>query len=441
MMKTSRLLPTILATSMLIFAAIAGEDRLPDHRAGSLEKDEPQAVYTADPNDAWNRIFYCLFTRTVRTRLSDDFPEGKPFERFRERQVSRRSFERIEGGDRGIEPLYPLPPGGAITETDGAWRAITEPTYSKLKTTLEDALQEKVQRPPLARALMQSDVWAAYDNLARNRSFEGDEGKQRLERRNGLLKLLARFIKKLALPPEEIKALPDNYAAARPRLPDLFGTETTWLEIRWSVQRIHDDAADYRRAARVFIKPTARPKDRGKFVNSLRHENAGEQLEAVALVMQNLLIDNAGKVVPTPLTYEVQVRTFTKDKDVKVQNGEAKQFELSRRLLLQEPKSGGFVASGDQAPIYLSDGGEYSFASVQDKPVSEPILVRLATRCTSCHGKSFVRTLDPHLFLDKPMPPVTVLKPSKNDHTRYVAERKTEREDFKELIRRWNSSR
>src|SRR5438105_3245941 len=49
----------------------------PDYRAGSLAKDGAQAVYAADPDDAWNRIFYVLFTRTVRTRLSNDFPEGK----------------------------------------------------------------------------------------------------------------------------------------------------------------------------------------------------------------------------------------------------------------------------------------------------------------------------------------------------------------------------
>jgi hypothetical protein len=39
-------------------------------RFGSLPKDEPQAIYHPDPGDAWNRIFYCLFTRTVKTRLS-----------------------------------------------------------------------------------------------------------------------------------------------------------------------------------------------------------------------------------------------------------------------------------------------------------------------------------------------------------------------------------
>ncbi len=31
------------------------------------------------PNDCWNRIFYCLFTRTVKIRVTDDFPDAAPF--------------------------------------------------------------------------------------------------------------------------------------------------------------------------------------------------------------------------------------------------------------------------------------------------------------------------------------------------------------------------
>ena len=302
------------------------EKPAPDYRAGSLVKDEPQAIYATDPADAWNRIFYCLFTRSVRTRLSDDFQEGKPFDRvsvmgFPQLLVSRQSFERIESGDRAIEPLYPSSTRGVTTDQDGANRAMAEPVYSLLKKALEDALHEKNQRPPLARALMQSDVWAAHDLLSRNYNFEGEAGKQRLERRNQLLKLLAQFVKKLALTEDEIRSLPDNYAAGVRvhHLPDLFEESSGWMEIRWYEERLHDFAADYRRVARVFIKPTSPPKDKDRFLNGLPEaKNFPEHLDAVALVTQNLLIDSNGKVVPTPLSYEVQMRTFVKDKDGQV---------------------------------------------------------------------------------------------------------------------------
>src|SRR5262249_58914238 len=51
----------------------------PSYQIGSLPKDEPQAVYSADRDDSWNHIFYCLFTRTVQLRLSDDFLAAAPF--------------------------------------------------------------------------------------------------------------------------------------------------------------------------------------------------------------------------------------------------------------------------------------------------------------------------------------------------------------------------
>lgn len=40
--------------------------------------DNPDSIYAADPNDSWNRIFRGLFTRTVKHRVSDAFPEGAP---------------------------------------------------------------------------------------------------------------------------------------------------------------------------------------------------------------------------------------------------------------------------------------------------------------------------------------------------------------------------
>ena len=47
----------------------------------------------------------------------------------------------------------------------------------------------------------------------------------------------------------------------------------------------------------MFLKPGSRPKDRGKFLYGLRQaENFPAQLDAVALVTQNLLIASNGKV-------------------------------------------------------------------------------------------------------------------------------------------------
>jgi hypothetical protein len=143
-------------------------------------------------------------------RLSTDFPEGAPFTIFhgpfprsRQPQVSTRAFDRFENGDRAIDPLYP-----SFFTNVGALQVITGPTYSELEKALNDALRENAQRQPLARALMQSDAWAAYDVLYRTHHGGRDDTAKFRERKGQLLSLLARFIGRLALTREEINVLP-----------------------------------------------------------------------------------------------------------------------------------------------------------------------------------------------------------------------------------------
>ncbi len=437
---------------ILIFIAVAliaslflALTKLNSHANPSMRMPPRSSVYAADPDDTWNRIFYCLFTRVVKTRMSSDFDERAPVTRIQVSQspvmgfpqglpVSTRLFERVEIGDRAIEPLYP----SFITST-GVSQVLSEPLYSQLKRALTDALEEKPPRPLLHRALMQSDVWAAYDLLFRNSRFDGAEGKQLRECRDQLLPLLARFIKKLALTSDEIDRLPDNYtsAARTHHLPRLFDQRSGWMEVQWFPERLHDHGADYRRATRVFIRPTSSPQDKQEFLNSLREERyKTSKLDAVALVTQNLLIDSNGKVVPTGLTYEVQFRRFIKSRPGVLVRTELAQYELSRKLLLTKPASGGLVSLNDKVPIYLPEAGnDYGFASLQrnHSEVGPPILVRLRSRCTSCHGRDVATVFTFSMHFQPPPPPVTQLNPSSNEHGRYVARRKMESEDFKVL--------
>ena len=72
---------------------------------------------------------------------------------------------------------------------------------------------------------------------------------------------------------------------------------------------------------------------------------------------------------------------------------EVEQIELSRRLLLSDPKSGGFEFLEKTAPVYLaSAGNDLDFASDDHdgKPDRQPVLVRLKTRCTECHDLEMV---------------------------------------------------
>lgn len=412
----------------------------PDYRTGSLPDDRPRPVYSAEPSDSWNRIFNALFTRTVRFRLSEEFAGAAPLERiqvmgFPDLSVSRDTSERIEGGDRPIEPLDPFP---VHSGSNGSpQRVLTEPGFSRLKQALVDALREEADRLPLSRALMQSDVWAAHDLLVATRP--PDEVRRR--RKEELLGLLARLVEKLSLTRREIEALPDNYADAQ--LPfDLFAADGGWIEVEFLPDRLHEFSADYRRATRVFLKPSSPPGDRDGWLNSLRGGGAQEvaKLDAVALATQLLLVDTDGHVAPTRLTYEVQVRRFHKGRDGRFSRTELAVAELSRKALLLDRRAGGLLRVGERDPAYLpSAGNDYFFASAQMGRLGqgEAILAPLRKRCQSCHGED-VRTVLTFSAQDPAPPLVRRLNTADNEHGRNVSRRKMQRADFDELKRRWD---
>jgi hypothetical protein len=418
-------------------------------RAGSLPAEEVLPVYSPDPADSWNRVFNSLFSRTVRLRLSKEFAGAAPLEQvqvmgFPDLPVSTSTFERIESGDRAIEPLDPFMVH--IGSRSARQRVLFEPSFTRLKRALTDALVPGPRRSPLARALMQSDLWAAHDVLFATRTSDEVQRGYKEE----LLDLLARSVKNLALSTREIQGLPDNYASAR--LPfDLLSGDGGWIEIEYSPDRSHDRAADYRRATRIFLKPASPPADRLQWLNSLREGSADrdgkpvagdgiriEKLDAVALAVQLLLVDQNGVVVPTRLTYEVQVRTFLKGDTGKWSGTKLAVAELSRKALLGG-QSGGLLPVEEDARAYLPRAGnDYFFASAQTSlPAREAILAPLRKRCESCHAEG-VRTIFTFSVHDLGRLPVRKLNSTDNEHARFVSQRKMQRTDFKELRMRWD---
>lgn len=430
----------------LLAATSISPTALSDETKSSTPTDAPRPIYSDDPKDAWNRIFHALFTRKVRARLSDEFPEGAPFgfvrESFPRVRASARLFERVEVGDRAVEPLYPSFIGAA-----GPSEVLKEPRYSALVRALEEALRETRPRPPLQRALMQADAWAAFDILLplAGREPAASGLKQTEARARELLRLLAAFVKKLALTPEEIDALPRNYgpAARAHGLPNLFAREDGWAEVEWLPERLHDDAADYRRAARVFVRPSAAQRDAQAFLDGLRNaHDADERLGAVALVTQDLLVDARGNVVPSPLVRETQFRTFVRAGGAA--RNDIRQFELSRRLLLAGDARGGLVEVKETEAHYLpSAGNDYSFASPQygARDLDHPVVVSLRTRCSTCHGARGERVFTFSMHSQGGPVPVKILNPTRDERALYVARRKAERDDFKALKGLWGARR
>jgi hypothetical protein len=190
---------------------------------------------------------------------------------------SDRRVMRIESGDRAIDPLYPswLWMGSPFFDfdRDSAWRILQEPRYSRLVVALKNVWRTAPSRPPLARALMQADLWSVYDMLhamtrLRRGTWSGDN-LERVRRAQALQPLVATTMRALALSSGEIVRLPNTYSAAAMALglPDLLGDRTDWMEIRWFPLRSHDEAAGHRRAARVFFRPANRPNDEAAFLN------------------------------------------------------------------------------------------------------------------------------------------------------------------------------
>ena len=432
----------IAASAFLLTGTLAGQAQTRSG-SGSSIPEEGQRIYSSRPNDPWNQIFTALFTRTVETRLSDELGGSEPHEPlssldYLNLSVSRRTVKRTEGGDRAIEPLYP-----SFLSARGVVQVLTEPLYSKLKAALESAFGERTKRTPLRRALMQSDLWAAYDVLEARGRFRRGDADALLQRRSQLLALTARLIRKLALTPSEIEALPNNYSARReePPLPGLFEKEAGWIEIQWVPERIHDFAADHRRAARVFVKPLSSAADRNVFLQDFRRtRRPAEKLHAAALAIQLLLVTDRGRVVPSPIISAVQLRTFVRNPEGEIAGGRVEQFELGRRLLLEDAATGGFVHYEEGDPAYLPSGGnDYGFASWQlgDAGRQPPVLAALRSRCQACHYDNMARIVTLAMHARPPVPPIVSLDPLGNERASHVAAKKQASDQFQALLQRW----
>jgi hypothetical protein len=163
-----------------------------------------------------------------------------------------------------------------------------------------------------------------------------------------------------------------------------------------------------------------------------------DSLDGAALVTEDLLIDSHGRVVPSPLTHEVQLRNFVKDRKRKFKETVIAEYELSRKLLLANPSSGGFIRLGADFPAYLpSSGNDYSFASptLGEKTRDLPILGYLRRRCESCHGPDMTSVFTFMVHDDPRLSPPLVrqLQPADDVDAAYVATEKMKQSNYKLL--------
>jgi hypothetical protein len=184
---------------------------------------------------------------------------------------------------------------------------------------------EKLVREPVKRAFLQRDLWAVFDWT---RSWHTDVPGRALRTR------LAPVIQRLALSPEEIKALPDNFGAVAATnavggFPaDLWDPRGPWVLIgddnkntngARTLTPVHESFFDGRSAFLVLVQAGESRDQTAKFVRQLNDDGKPFRTQ-VALVRRMLLIDKEGRIRLTPITETVQMR------------GEAeREFKLDRK--------------------------------------------------------------------------------------------------------------
>lgn len=432
----------VLAT-LALFALALFQGPMPLARPASAEatagKHAGPMIYSNRAEDPWNRVFALLFTRTISASKTDEFGDAKPFAAMPDSippylrlRVSTGAFDRYEEGDRAVEALYP-----SFLTARGTDYVFAEPARSQLGQALREAIGDQTWRPPLDRALMQADLWSAFDSLAAVSLAEhGDPARRQAA--GALMPLFAALIGKVALTDDEIATLPDNYAAGRSALPlpDLFARDGEWMEVVMSPHRSHDQAADFRRASRVFVKPRRRPSDEARFLDGLA-STAASEVAVTALVMQTLLVDSRGRVRPTRLVSDVQVRSLAPEAGPS--RTDVNEYEVSRRQLRLDPARGGFVRFDAAADAYLPlAGNDYGFATPQRDRHGETsaIVTKLRSRCSVCHGPDGTAFMTFGLIPmpGRGLPPVVHLRQPNDTRAQAVAAAKAERDDFRRLL-------
>src|SRR5947208_7488066 len=287
---------TALAASLFLVAGSVQRHDLFQVRAVVPKQDcEHFLPYSSDANHIWNRVHRRLLERRGR--------DG-----------------RLWGCD-DVDPLLwqntnHLLHGYTYKETVGLLDEFTR-THA-----------EQLIRDPLARATFQRDLWAVFDWLAG--PLNGHE-----EQRAQLEWRLAAIIKAVALTPDEIRHLPDNFAALRGSttsddfaLPDpAAGWRLIGRDDGTPIAPIHSypfrrslflvymklppggpEPAAYLEAMRAY----SREHPGSECIAPVRHCNppqfpVGTQL---ALVRRALLVDTTARPVVSPITESVQLRRY-----------------------------------------------------------------------------------------------------------------------------------
>ena len=361
-------------------------------------------IFDSDPNHIWNRTYTCLFVR-----------------------------QSTDGKEYGMDTLDPL-------LWDNTQALLTGDSHRRALACLDEFLRshgERAVEDPLKRAILQRDLWAVFDWTARNDDLP--------EQRRELQRRLAGAIHRLALTPEQIRALPDTYDAAvatqrfasdydtrnpgEPFLPpDLFRPDGPWVCLsahsgeptalqhfyfsgrsRFLVFMKLPGGRDATLAYIDRLRSSDQPPLPGGFLNlALPQFSVGTH---VALVRQLIVVDSTGNLVPTKLTESVQLRIYHAitpgTRYMNYINGPSShdqdfvEFRMSRPELFAG-RHGGLVAVGPSETEFATfnthgmDGFDAAHASEGQNVVLK--------RCGGCHSDSGIHSVQSRMRWMGPSP-------------------------------------
>ena len=360
-------------------------------------------IYDDDPENIWNQVFRLFF---IRNSASDGTLYG---------------FDELD------PLLWPKSdyflPGGA--------------DYKLAHLTLEQFLKKYDPERPIShvkRALMQRDLWAVYDWVAKNGDAHPRESHK-------LKILIARAIAALALSREQIENLPDNYGDTWAALAthesrssfdsgdpnevdlpyDLTSPDGEWVAL-WNdyevanVTPVHASHFSARSQFWVLIRLPEGREATLEYLNQLKNpwgiQKRSELRKAsafrpklaqfpvnteVALVRQMVLIDDQGELVPSPLIEMVQLRRFLTDPSDRKAEGPRStfiEFRMSHQQLGMGTGPGLVrVPEGDiEYPIFETHAND----PFRIREVATPYAITpepIYGRCTLCHSGRGIMSL------------------------------------------------
>lgn len=358
-------------------------------------------LYDPVPNHIWNRLYRTLYRR-----------------------------QATDGREYGYDELDPL------LWPDTKY-LLTKPGYQQVIAVLDEFLSTQAETAvtnPLKRAILQRDLWAIFDWTTTVSTNSPEKLKLQL--------LLMQVMKRLALSPEQIAALPNNYRKALEAKafataydlnkreqaftpPNLFDPNGPWVRVSARggspVASSHVSGFSGRSVFLVFMHFPEGREATLKYLQMLSEfprpwlpdrEDPGLLLPnpdlpqlplgtQLALVREMALIDSEGEFRPTNIIEDIQIRVhrtiprkiprgFDIDRDDASTALDLYEFKLSRPKLFAG-KNGGLrsVAAGEtEFPIFMSHGIDV-FA---DPQLERRLRVPLRS-CSGCHFRPGIHSV------------------------------------------------